>query len=107
MNKKKNCAKEIRQVKVPKLALPPTGTSPNWHFPQLALPPTGSRPRLKPPTAGTPMHIESFLVTLFDENPYQIDELNRDGNEFENISNFLYKIFLIQNQLDATCAKLP
>ena len=53
------------------------------------------------------MHIEFFLVTLFDENPYQIDELNRDGNEFENISNFLYKIFLIQNQLGATCAKLP
>ena len=39
------------------------------------------------------MHIEFFLVTLFDENPYQIDELNRDGNEFENISNFLIQNF--------------
>ena len=45
----KKCAQEIRQVKVPQLALPPTGTSPNWHIPQLALPPTGPRPRLKSP----------------------------------------------------------
>ena len=49
MNKNKNCAQEIRQLKGPQLALPPSGTSPNWHLPQLALPPTGPRPRLKSP----------------------------------------------------------
>ena len=49
MNKNKNCAQEIRLVKVPQLALPPSGTSNNWHFPQLALPLTGPRPRLKSP----------------------------------------------------------
>ena len=52
MNWNKNCAKEIRQVKVPQLALLPTDTSPNcnfpnWHFPQLELPPTGPRLALK------------------------------------------------------------
>ena len=49
MNLNKNCAQEIRQVKVPQLALHPTGTSLKWHFPQLALPPTGPRPVLKSP----------------------------------------------------------
>ena len=34
-NKNKNCAQEIRQVKVPQLALPPTDISPKWHLPQL------------------------------------------------------------------------
>ena len=37
MNKNKNCAKEIQQVKVPQLALPPTGPrlrlkSPNCRY---------------------------------------------------------------------------
>ena len=40
MNSNKNCAQEIRQVKVPQLT--PT---------QVTLPPTGIRPRLKFPTA--------------------------------------------------------
>ena len=30
INQNKNFAQEIRQVEVPKLALPPTGTSPSW-----------------------------------------------------------------------------
>ena len=34
----KKCAQEIRQVKVPQLALPPTGTSPNWPSPQAKIP---------------------------------------------------------------------
>ena len=38
MNKNKNCAKEIRQVKVP-----------NWHIPKVALLPTGTRLGLKSP----------------------------------------------------------
>ena len=37
MNYNKNCAQGIRQVKVLKLALPPSDTSTNWPFPQLAL----------------------------------------------------------------------
>ena len=34
MNENKNCAQEIRQVKVPQLAPPSTGTSPNWPSPR-------------------------------------------------------------------------
>ena len=33
MNKNKNCAQEIRQVKVPQLALPPTGPCPRLKSP--------------------------------------------------------------------------
>ena len=52
MNKNKNCAKEIWQVKVP----------------QLALPPTGPRLRLNPPTAGTPnFYSNSFLFNKCNE----------------------------------------
>ena len=54
MNRNKNCAQEIRQVKVPQLELPPTGTSPNWHFPQLAIPPTGTSPNWLSPQAKIP-----------------------------------------------------
>ena len=43
MNENKNCAQEIRQVKVP-----------NWHFPQLALPPTGASPNSPSPQAKIP-----------------------------------------------------
>ena len=50
----KNCAQEIRQVKVPQLALPPTVTSPNWHLPKLALPPTGNSPNRPSPQAKIP-----------------------------------------------------
>ena len=44
MNWNKNCARKS-EVKVPQLALLPTGpspsdTSPNWHFPQLGIAPT-------------------------------------------------------------------
>ena len=42
-------AQEIRQVKVPELAVPPTGPSP-----QLPLRPTADRLGLKPLTAGSP-----------------------------------------------------
>ena len=43
INYNKNCAQEIRQVKVPKLALsqlalPPTGTFPNWPLPRAKIP---------------------------------------------------------------------
>ena len=44
MNWNKNCVQEIRQVKIPQLAIPPSATSPNWHFPQVALPPTAGTP---------------------------------------------------------------
>ena len=68
MNEIKNCAQEIRQVKVPKLALPPTGTSPNLHFPKLALPPSGTSPNWPSPQAKipqVPVHPKSNLRGLF------------------------------------------
>ena len=40
-------------IKLPQLALPPTSTSPIWHFPQLALFAIFFE-KLSPPTAGTP-----------------------------------------------------
>ena len=38
MNKNKNCAQEIPQVKVPQPALSPTGTSPNCTPPRAKIP---------------------------------------------------------------------
>ena len=38
MNKNKDCAQEIRQVKVAQLALPQTGISPNWASLQAQIP---------------------------------------------------------------------
>ena len=43
INYNKNCAQEIRQVKVPQLALsqlalPPTGTFPDWPLPRAKIP---------------------------------------------------------------------
>ena len=54
MNQNKNCAQEIRQVKVPQVALPPSGTSPKWHFPQVTLPPSGTSPNWHLPQLALP-----------------------------------------------------
>ena len=64
MNRNKNCAQELRQVKIPQLALPQTGTSPNLHFPQLALPPTGPRPRLKFPNCRYTIYLLSERISF-------------------------------------------
>ena len=44
MDWNKNCVQEFRQVKIPQLALPPSGISPNRPFPQVTLPPTAGTP---------------------------------------------------------------